>query len=374
MREERRGACREEGGGQGEKRGGLHGEERRVGHQEERGKGNGEERGWVLGEGRERGFGEWQWEEGEGHWAGNGEWFLEEGGGEGLWEVEDLYNDKLQEVGEETTGQKDTCMSTLGNTNFLIENNLQADLERIVTSCDFGDNMENGREDDKQQEQAEKGRKRKNEATGQQKAKARIVDTEVPDLGSEVPNTLPGSASTENSQTFNPMMFLCQQAIITNNLLESIAAELKNISQHLSNSSQGQHLNSSHSRGIPTSSTTGGFSASDSSKKSSNPSCSPVSQNYVIPNDELLEMKMKSKSPKNFCVIVLRRLFTKEELMNKNFTGSKSADKFDTDKMAVVFGYYYLMYPDPSSRDSDAECKKAITSYCRSLKQPSRLA
>ena len=59
--------------------------------------------------------------------------------------------------------------------------------------------------------------------------------------------------------------------------------------------------------------------------------------------------------------------------MNKNLTWSKSADKFDTDKMAVVFGYYYLMYPDPSSRDSDGECKKAITNYCRSLKQTGKL-
>ena len=36
--------------------------------------------------------------------------------------------------------------------------------------------------------------------------------------------------------------------------------------------------------------------------------------------------------------------------------------------MAAVFKYYRLMYPDPSARVSDADCRTAIVSYARNLK------
>ena len=43
--------------------------------------------------------------------------------------------------------------------------------------------------------------------------------------------TLPGAAVTD--QTFNPTMFLCEQAVLTNNLLTSISNSLTMIVNHL---------------------------------------------------------------------------------------------------------------------------------------------
>ena len=69
---------------------------------------------------------------------------------------------------------------------------------------------------------------------------------------------------------------------------------------------------------------------------------------------------------------LVRRFFTKDELLNKKFKGSKKAERFNQEKMEIVFKIYYMMYPDPSTRDSDGDCRTAIVTYARSLKQENR--
>ena len=155
-----------------------------VGRREE---GNGEERRGIYGE------------KGDGHGKERGV-LGEDMGGHGHVMYEDRYNENFQEVGAAKGSEKieEKDMSTLGDTNFLlVENNLQADIERMVNSYDL---VTIGRMAGRRANSKSRQRKRKNEATGQPKTKARIVDIEAPDLGSEVSNTLAGSASTENNQ------------------------------------------------------------------------------------------------------------------------------------------------------------------------------
>ena len=106
-------------------------------------------------------------------------------------------------------------------------------------------------------------------------------------------STLPGAAE----ETVNPVMFFCEQAAITNNLLTSIASSLASVVNHLTGISEiGQSASAKAEN-----------SQSDSSQSTipessqdceSNFNYGNVSDKCYLSFEQLLEIKKKSTSPK----------------------------------------------------------------------------
>ena len=59
-----------------------------------------------------------------------------------------------------------------------------------------------------------------------------------------------------------------------------------------------------------------------------------------------MKYKKKATSPQNFCVILSWHFFTKEELMNRKFTGKKGSEIFHSVQIDTIFKYYHLLYAE----------------------------
>ena len=170
---------------------------------------------------------------------------------------------------------------------------------------------------------------------------------------------------------FDPIIFLCEQSVITNNYLSTIASNLISIQEQLATLKSSftdpphQYRSAASSCPRPTN-----IQPLPSLPSQTLPDTSTTSVSYqiTISQTQLVGYKSKATCPQNFCVLLLRHLFTKEELLNRNFTGTKGSNVLDPVRIDTIFRYYHLMYAE-NERMSDIECRKAMLSYVRGLKR-----
>lgn len=250
------------------------------------------------------------------------------------------------------------------------------------------DKEDRGREETASQGEKQRGSKRKVDVLGDEGTMSLLNDllTAQEQEGQVV--TLPGAASA-----FDPLLFLCQQSIETNGLLQQInqsMQDLKKSFDDLSSKLSAVHpgpsmacavsspnstnttTNSNHRNTNNSQSLTNTISAENftlASNHSTNSEQFTVPLEYTIYSSTLQSIKEACTSPRNFCVKLLRILFSKEELIDSNLTGTKGNRMLDPVRIKVIFYYYDLYYPSNLPRETIEACKNAICIYCRSCKR-----
>lgn len=86
---------------------------------------------------------------------------------------------------------------------------------------------------------------------------------------------------------------------------------------------------------------------------------------------EVIKIKGESCSVGNFATRLVRKLFSFEELVNRNCRGSKGKEALDSSKLATVKEYCFKMYPTPPGlREQQwGKCVIAIDEYLRRKKK-----
>ena len=86
---------------------------------------------------------------------------------------------------------------------------------------------------------------------------------------------------------------------------------------------------------------------------------------------EVLKIKGESCSVGNFATRLVRKLFSFEELVNRNCRGSKGKEALDSSKLTTVKEYWFKMYPTPPGlREQQwGKCVIAIDEYLRQKKK-----
>ena len=86
---------------------------------------------------------------------------------------------------------------------------------------------------------------------------------------------------------------------------------------------------------------------------------------------EVIKIKGESCSMGNFATRLVRKLFSLEELVNRNCRGSKGKEALDSSKLTTVKEYCFKMYPTPPGLKEQqwGKCIIAIDEYLRRKKK-----
>ena len=93
----------------------------------------------------------------------------------------------------------------------------------------------------------------------------------------------------------------------------------------------------------------------------------------MIDDEILKKVKQKACSETNFVVRLFRKLFTEEEMINKNVSGKKGKEALDPVRIAQIQDCYFRMYPysiEQERKSKWAKCCEAINTHIRNIKQP----